>query len=260
MIPKIIHQTWKDNNVPEKWKKSQDEWIRLHPNWEYKLWTDQDIRNHIATYHPDFLELHDNYEYPIQRADMIRYFVLYDYGGVYCDLDLFPTKNIENYIVSDIDHFVYSAGSNTVFDPAFMISPGKSPLMKEIMNELKRSEEPWYAFGKHMKVMFTTGPNFLHNVLLNTKFPFIVMPRKLFYPYSSSDDEMLNESSDVVIEPIKETSGSWHSIDSTIYASVNRYKEFFILFGIMFILFIIICMIYYICKYRKCKQSKKCIA
>ena len=30
-IPKIIHQTWKDENVPEKWRKSPAEWRRLHP-------------------------------------------------------------------------------------------------------------------------------------------------------------------------------------------------------------------------------------
>ena len=141
-----------------------------------------------------------------------------------------------------------------------MISPGKSPLMKEIMYSLKRAEEPWYAFGKHMKVMFTTGPNFLHNVLLNTKYPFVVIPRKLFYPYSSSDDEMLNKDGDAVIEPIKDTSGSWHSLDSTLYAFVNYHREFFILFGIVFIFFIVFCMIYYICKYRRCKASKKCVA
>ena len=71
-IPKIIHQvwindTWKDSSlkkdVPEKWKKSQQEWKRLHPDWKYILWTDEDIRNHIKNNHPDFLELHDNYEY-----------------------------------------------------------------------------------------------------------------------------------------------------------------------------------------------------
>ena len=42
-IPKIIHQTWKTKEVPEKWKKSQEEWQRLHPDWLYILWTDEDI-------------------------------------------------------------------------------------------------------------------------------------------------------------------------------------------------------------------------
>ena len=37
-IPKIIHQTWKDNNIPEKWKLSQTMWQKHHPDWQYILW------------------------------------------------------------------------------------------------------------------------------------------------------------------------------------------------------------------------------
>jgi mannosyltransferase OCH1-like enzyme len=40
-IPKIIHQTWKTENVPWKWKLYQKKVKQLHPDWEYKLWTDK---------------------------------------------------------------------------------------------------------------------------------------------------------------------------------------------------------------------------
>jgi len=40
----------------------------------------------VARY-PWFLETFDGYVYPIQRADAIRYFVLYYFGGIYIDLD-----------------------------------------------------------------------------------------------------------------------------------------------------------------------------
>ena len=39
-VPAIIHQTWKTDQVPEKWKKAQQSCIDLHPDYEYKLWTD----------------------------------------------------------------------------------------------------------------------------------------------------------------------------------------------------------------------------
>jgi hypothetical protein len=44
-------------------------------------------RTFIATHYPWFLETFEGYKYPIQRADSIRYFVLYHYGGIYIDLD-----------------------------------------------------------------------------------------------------------------------------------------------------------------------------
>ena len=35
-VPRIIHQSWKDNNVPEGFKPWQESWKRNHPGWEYR--------------------------------------------------------------------------------------------------------------------------------------------------------------------------------------------------------------------------------
>ena len=250
-IPKIIHQTWKNKDIPEKWKKSSDEWQRLHPDWQYVLWTDEDIRNHIQQHHPDFLELHDNYEYPIQRADMIRYFVLHDFGGVYCDLDLYPTENIEKYITCNLDHFVYSANSDC-FTNAFMISPVHSANMKNIINNLK-NDLPWWAFGKHLKVMTSTGPLFLTKILYDSKDTFCVLPKYIFNPYSVTED-FTQKKEGAAIGTLE--GSSWHSWDSSFYNFVLKYRLFFITFGILFVLLTIIGLIYYIIKFRRCRESK----
>jgi hypothetical protein len=132
--------------------------------------------------------------------------------------------------------------------------------MKHIYEQLKDTETPWFCVGKHMEVMYKTGPNFLHNVLLNSKHLYIILPRKLFYPYSSSEDKMITESyEEIVIRPIKNTSGSWHSIDSIIYSFIKKHKEFFILLGILFAILIVLFLFHYMSKYQKCKESKdKC--
>lgn len=39
-IPKIIHQTYKDENLPAAWKDAPLHWERTHPTWEYMYWTD----------------------------------------------------------------------------------------------------------------------------------------------------------------------------------------------------------------------------
>lgn len=253
-IPKIIHQTWKDHNIPDKWKKSKQQWTYLHPNWTYILWTDNDIRNHIATYHPQFLELHDSYEYPIQRVDMIRYFILYDYGGVYSDLDLYPTKNIESFLYNNTDYFVFSANSDC-FTNALMISRKKSNIMKEIINNLKQSyyNPPWWSFGKHLKIMNTTGPLFLTRILLNTQYSYCVLPKTKFNPYSVTE-EFTEDKKNVIIHTLE--GSSWHSWDSSFYNFVLKYKSIFITLGILFILLIIIGLIYYIIKFRKCRELK----
>ncbi len=40
--PRILHQTWKDAHVPEKWQAAQKSCIDAHPGYEYKLWTDEE--------------------------------------------------------------------------------------------------------------------------------------------------------------------------------------------------------------------------
>lgn len=54
---------------------------------DLQLWTDADAREFIEKEYPWFLETFDGYPFNIQRADSIRYFVLYHFGGIYIDLD-----------------------------------------------------------------------------------------------------------------------------------------------------------------------------
>ena len=76
LIPKIIHQTYKNENIPEIWKPGQQACIDLHEDYQYILWTDEMAREFISEEFPWFLETWDNYPYNIQRADAIRYFAL----------------------------------------------------------------------------------------------------------------------------------------------------------------------------------------
>jgi glycosyltransferase involved in cell wall biosynthesis len=86
-IPAVIHQTWKDADVPAQWKKWADSWRLHHPGWGYRLWTDSDNRTFLQEHYPWFLPVYDGYAEPIMRADAIRYFLLDHFGGLYVDLD-----------------------------------------------------------------------------------------------------------------------------------------------------------------------------
>jgi mannosyltransferase OCH1-like enzyme len=54
-IPRILHQTWKTREVPERFRGYVASWRRHHPDWEYRLWTDADNDDFIRTRYPDFL-------------------------------------------------------------------------------------------------------------------------------------------------------------------------------------------------------------
>jgi mannosyltransferase OCH1-like enzyme len=86
-IPKIIHQTWKTDRIPEAWQPWTRTWRVFHPDWQYRLWADEDNRRFVETHYPDFIETYEGFSYNIQRADAVRYLILYKLGGLYVDLD-----------------------------------------------------------------------------------------------------------------------------------------------------------------------------
>ena len=90
-IPLIVHLTWKSKQVPDVWRANYDAWQQLEKDgFEVKLWTDDDNRAFLLKHYPWFVPRYDSYPKPIQRADAVRPFYLYHYGGIYSDLDIGP--------------------------------------------------------------------------------------------------------------------------------------------------------------------------
>lgn len=104
-IPKILHFTWKTDDVPGKMGEFLAMWRELHADWDVRLWTDATMREFVAAEYPDFVAAYDGYPHPIQRADSFRYLVLNRLGGVYSDLDVEPYKSI-NGLVEGLTCFV----------------------------------------------------------------------------------------------------------------------------------------------------------
>jgi hypothetical protein len=96
LIPRIIHQSWKTEQIPERWLGFQESWRRNHPDYAYRLWTDDDNRGFVAQFFPDFLPVYDGYRHAVSRADLARYLVICHYGGVYADLDCESVRPLDD--------------------------------------------------------------------------------------------------------------------------------------------------------------------
>ena len=59
----------------------------MNRGFAYCLWTDKELDSFVASEYDWLLSIYHGYTYPIQRWDMVRYFLLYHYGGTYADLD-----------------------------------------------------------------------------------------------------------------------------------------------------------------------------
>jgi len=95
-IPKIIHQIWIGDNVPEKFKPFQRSWLENHPDWKYRLWTQDDIKQ-FGFKNIDLIDASNN---PGEISDIMRYEILYRYGGVYIDFDFECLQSLDelNYL------------------------------------------------------------------------------------------------------------------------------------------------------------------
>lgn len=238
-FPKIIHQTWKTNDIPEKWKESNKEWKRLHPSWFYHYTTDKDNEDYINMYFPQYLETYKNLPYPIQRADMIRYMYLYNMGGVYSDLDIVPTRSLEEYQFDpNFEIYACSSGNTpSVFTNSFMISKPKCKIWLELLEHIKHYKK-WIFTIRHFEIMNSTGPNGYTKILKKNMSKVSILPSNLFMRFSSAETESLDCKKIALKEgtfnyPI--TGNSWHSWDSAfLHFICCHYRSIF------FILIIII--------------------
>ncbi|KAF8076504.1 glycosyltransferase family 32 protein [Lyophyllum atratum] len=155
-IPRILHQTWKTEVLPPRWKGISDACREMMPDYEYILWTDATSRQFISDHYPWFLENFDGYTYPIQRADAIRYFVLYHFGGVYIDLDIGCLRPMDPLLVYPVilPKTIPVGVSNDL-----MFAEKGHALLEQTIHNLVTFDHSWVL--NYPTVMFSTGPMFL---------------------------------------------------------------------------------------------------
>ena len=162
-LPKIIHQQWRERELPvgSKFEKWHQAWLEKFPKPEYEhvLWTDDDAENLIREHYSWFLPTYLNYIPNIKRVDAARYFILHRYGGVYADMDYEPLTNFYARLPKDRVGFVESPHRYMEnHQNSLMSSPKGHPLWEDV------------AFGmlverKDMPVLHATGPLFVDAVV-----------------------------------------------------------------------------------------------
>ena len=192
MIPKIIHQTWKTEDIPSDWQPLVESWKNFHPNWKYMFWSDQSGLEFVESEFPDFYDTYQSYSYGIQRADALRYLLLQHYGGLYVDMDFECLRSFDNLIsksklligweptkhLAEFDH-------SKVICNALIASEQNHPFWHHVIGYLKNNNQKVLI---HSDVLCTTGPRMLQQVF--EKYPgsdISVAPAKAFYPLSNND-------------------------------------------------------------------------
>ena len=76
----------------------------MNPGYEYRLYDDADIDTHMRTHHPELIP-HWNRMKNIEKADLFRYAILYDVGGIYADIDVTCQRPVDEWLRTTGDFF-----------------------------------------------------------------------------------------------------------------------------------------------------------
>jgi mannosyltransferase OCH1-like enzyme len=193
-IPRILNQTWKDDNIPDAFRQMADTWRRMHTNWEYVLWTDEMNRNFVKQHFSYFLPIYDAYESNIQRVDAVRYFVLFKMGGIYIDVDFECLANIESVLANDECVFGKEPkehcavhGKDIIISNAFMGAVPGSPFLKVLCSELMQKRH--LPDHPNDRILESTGPFMLSRTYMEyeKKEEIRLLEPELIYPLTKSE-------------------------------------------------------------------------
>jgi len=179
-IPKIIHQIWIGSPLPQKYERLQQSWKEHHPDWEYILWTEKDIEEFGLT-NKYWYDKTPNYA---QKADIVRYEVLYRFGGVYADIDFECLKPLDVlHHMCDFYTGIAQWWRFRLFNGLIGSAPGH-PILKECIDsmnlDIKHHPNP------RLNVTYTTGPEHLTRCFIqkaNESGRCVAFPSNYFYSW-----------------------------------------------------------------------------
>lgn len=152
-IPRIVHQTWIDRRDVYDLESI---WLAYNPTFEYNFVNDAEIDDYISTFFES--RVYDAYKRITcgpAKADMYRYCVLYETGGVYVDIDITPVKSLKNYIFnSDLTVVNDMYGLYN----AFIACKKRHPFMLKCIHAVcDNIENNRYNKGGH-EIFYLSGP------------------------------------------------------------------------------------------------------
>lgn len=133
MIPKIIHYIWLGGKpLPKIAEKCIESWKKFCPDYEIKRWDESNLDLDKYQFVKDAIE---NKKYAF-ASDVLRTEILYNYGGIYFDIDVELLKPIDD-ILQDVDCVMGFETSNMVAPGLVMASVKENQDLANILDIYK---------------------------------------------------------------------------------------------------------------------------
>jgi inositol phosphorylceramide mannosyltransferase catalytic subunit len=181
-IPRIFHRIWLgDSPIPKDFINFGRTWCRKHPTWGIKLWTD----NNMITLQNQ--KSYDTALHPVEKCDIAKLEILYNFGGIYIDCDLECLKNIEP-LLKNIEFFL-AEETPDMLSTAIMGCVPKSPIIKLLIDTVPQA----LKIKKLTTMNYRLGSTYVTEKLINRN-DVKIFDSELFYPYLYSDKNIKDKN------------------------------------------------------------------
>jgi mannosyltransferase OCH1-like enzyme len=189
VITPLLHMVWLGSPIPNKVAGNMAEWQLQNPEWNLNIWTaplPSMLNLDLFERAHEFVKPDAVWQF---RADLMRYEILYQYGGLYVDCDTTPLRPLGD-LLDDVQEFAVREDKDWI---------GNTYLASEPATELfaaltERQREHTKQFSGHAAAGVVSGPQYLTPIW--QEFGGHVDERtELWLPYSWSHVRKRNENS-----------------------------------------------------------------
>ena len=184
-IPKIIHSFWfSGEDKPDNYQRCVDSWERVCPEYEIKEWNQ---KNYDCNKHP-FLTRAIELGMWAFATDYARLDILYNYGGIYLDMDVEVLKPFD-----DLLHHkaIFSFKDMCAIDTAVFFAESGNPVVKDLLSlydvenlpSTKNEYKKYYPASFEKRAFVNAGVSF--NGMIQFLDNMTVVPSPLFMPLNT---------------------------------------------------------------------------
>jgi len=194
-IPRITHQIWLQgwDELPEKFHKNVRLLEQKNPEYRHMKWDEESLRRECEKIGPEVLARFDSFSYLIQKVDLGRLVVLYNYGGISVDTDMKPLRPIASTPHLDSAECMISMGAfplniiGHTNNAVILCRPGH-PFVEDAVQTIAGAsvKEADYS-TKELYIDATTGPRFLEVVIGRHREKIVFLNNKFYEPCFSVD-------------------------------------------------------------------------
>jgi mannosyltransferase OCH1-like enzyme len=183
-VPKILHKVWLGGKpFPERCQRLWDTWKRYNPEYQSLFWTEKNLP---VLQNRKLFERATSYS---MASDIVRYEVLYLYGGIYSDTDTECLKPFDDLLSSEFAGIEMRRGDEVDIAAGVLGAFRGSRNIKQVMDNL-----PGHV-RRHKNLMNQTGPRMLEKEIQKFRRPFKLFERHAFYPFYYTEKDKYYDKS-----------------------------------------------------------------